>query len=383
MDISAGQNLVANSVKVTGLRTIEFKLNKGIQTIDPSEFIVNEGANAYTTATSATKMITDVSYVNTATGSTVTVTMNKDLDLTATINVQTANPAGNLNSIDADGLPFAKNTTTANAKVEAKSKIVGVSLTSATTVSVQLDQVVAVANQDDFIVEVDGKAVTLGGIAKSGNYITLTIPAQSLSATPVVKTVAQDLIQTESANNAKLTANTEGITAKNIRVSGLAFANGETTNSATAAASDKITLTFTDAINPLTLGFATSDKNPDGSYTKAGIAMSTDTNVDGGSNDTITIAGVGIITLAQNLTADAIDAKSDSDTPGAVTLNLSADGKTLTMTITALPKASGNNVVITNANFDSAQLTTITATIKDVNGNLINTGFKPLTSSKF
>lgn len=380
-----------NPVKVTSTKTVTLTLPKGLQAVEAADFAILEGTTPYDITTNTTKMITNVEFVNNANGtSTVTFTLNKDLDLTQNIAVKVKQQGASLGqvaaigTIDADGLKLVDNKATNGvgttvgtdfAKIDIAPSIQGISVVDGTTIAVRLDQAMTIANKGDFIVTLDGKEVVVSAAAASGKYINLTVDGTTLtsSSQPVVKTVAQNLIQSESKASKKLVANTTGLTAKNLVTAGLTLVNGETggVNTPTAAVGDKFTVTFSEAIDPASVGFVSGDKVADGTYVKDSVTGTVTANASG-SDDTITITKVGVIQLTQNTSGDAA-------TTADLTLKatLSADGKTLSFEIT-----NASTTAITNANFDYATFT-LDAAVTNVNGEKFNKTFTPQTSSKF
>jgi len=393
IDVDTG--LGANVLNVTDTKTVTLKLPKQLQTIDAADFEIKEGAATYDTTTNTTKMLTSVTYVNNADGtSTVTFVLNKDLDLTANIAVATK---AVVNTTDSDGLKLvvskATNTTgltvgTDVAKVQVKPVLKGASLVNDTTIDLVFDQNMTIANKADFIVTENGQTKAVTAAAATANHITLTFAAGTfnVSSAPQVATITQDMIQSEGAFGTKMTAVTTAIAVKNVRVSSVVFANGEAgANSTTAAVADTITITFSTAVDPLSLGFVAGEKNAStGEYTHTATTQNIESTVaagvGAGNEDTSTIGvvnktGIGTIKYFEPTTTTIGGADGGA---GRLDAKLSADGKTLTLTFTAVDATAK----ITNANF--SYITFIPAnTIKDVEGNFINLLFNPQTSSKF
>lgn len=387
-DITAAQarldlSTAATSIKLLDNKTFELKVNRKLSSIDASEFAVMDqtlGADLTTLATDP-NAIANASYVNTATGATITLTMTNALDTTHAYRLATK--AVVTGTKDIDGLDFDVSKTYAtNASISIAPKVVNTYVLDDTHVVVVLDQPRStLLNFSDFIVKYDGtlKAPTAAdGTGVSANEIRLTVPAGANTAGVVtVDTVAQSSIQTEGANATKITEIGDPMTANLFKINSVAIGD----NDGILEVGDTVTVTFSKAVDATTLGFATDDKQSDNSYKKAAVAGVIAGTASGGAaaGENITlnaVSGGAAVTLTfTDVTGDYFSGALT----GAADVLLSADGKTLTYTLTNI-----GGVTTTGANWANVTATTPADTLKSTDKELIDAAITTAqTSSKF
>ncbi len=135
-------------------------------------------------------------------------------------------------------------------------------------------------------------------------------------------------------------------------ISSLVFSEGATTTADTLDLNDVITITFSEAIDPTTVK---STLVPGGSAVAVVAAATGD----------ISMAASGVVTVANIATTD-VDGGAANASTYTNTAALDLTGTILTLTITSLDSGTG----ALSAGEVFGDITGLTTTIKDVNGNL-------------
>jgi hypothetical protein len=345
LDLSAD----VTAVKITDLRTIKVVVNRLMNAVSASDFRIVDGSTEIYPA--------QVAYANEADGTgtaTITITVSNDLDTSKAYTVKTIAAVGGTK--DASDLNFADAKVTGNADNYIAPNLKSVSVINSTTLRLVFDKLLVIKTGGDFTVKVGDTAYTTSTLTQvTGPVYDLAVAAFDINATPVVRTIAAP--QSEDSFGNKLVANTTGVTAKNARVQKVVLSKGAV--AATIGADETIAITFDTAIDPGSISSGWSGSS----------ALTGNTVAGDDSDETLTIAGVGVVTFTGNVVDEDFSLANAK-------YELSADKKTLTITLTG---AADTNIAAAGGGYQAAFA--VANTVKNSDGTYYNAGDSIITGS--
>lgn len=352
---NAGIDINGVASKVTSVNKIEFNVPRHLASISPADFLINPSS------VETPFVPANAEFKNNDNGSaTITLTSGSDLKLSTRTYTVSTNPTAVANTKDVLGIALDINRTTATAVNHIAPTVKTFSLSDATDAKIRVDfsKNMALVVASDFRVVVGTQTYTPSvATPVSGSVYDLTIPAVDVNASATVTTVAAP--QSEDAVGNKLAAVTTAQSVGNFKVTGLTYGQGA--KAAVIEGDETINITFASAIKPESIVTGWNGSAP---ITVATVAVATATP------DSITLPGIGVITLSNSATDVIIAPK----TLATATYTLDGNNKL----VVKLAGLTGTEVDATKT---ATSTLTLAATVQSADGFYINKDVTAITAT--
>ncbi len=387
-------NINTATVKMTDLRTIQVVVNRLMNAVSLSDFIIyddtDKDGDLVNDSADATIFPAQATYENATDGSntaTITLTVSSDLDTSKDYYVRTTTVGG---TKDANDLQFASDATSVKVTNYLAPKITSVSVQASNKLVVAFDKDVDMVVASDFIAKVgddsytpDTVGITTANTAPSAIklangaddkvfVLTYTLPAgTSFSSATTLRTTDPTGTTDEQGNNLTVVAPASSLAVSDFRINSVQLQNNGAAG--TIAVGDAIVIKFSQKVNP-----ASIIASWNGSETT--LSSGDFVQFVNGTNDTLTFApAIGTIDLG------ATDVVSANVNISKVKVSLSSDGLTLTIKFNDADELTD---AATDADLDASKIVppvTITPDkdLKADSGAYVNSGYSAVSNTKF